>query len=191
MSNHKDFVFVGGALSVDFSNTIKIIDGSKTDLLSSPLSLHRWTQLLQLDIPFDTIDKHFQEFKTIRNLIHGCFQDFAYNRVVSPDRIREFNEFMQHLKIHPNVIPGNPPYPSLSFASEKIDSPLIHHVLKSFFDVITEDEVLKRLKPCENHECVLLFVDKSKNQTRRWCNMATCGNKVKASRFYYRNQQTN
>lgn len=189
MSNHKDFVFVGGALSVDFSNTIKIIDGSKTDLLYSPLSLYRWTQLLQLDIPFETIEKHFQEFKTIRNLIHECFQDFAYNRIVSADHIRKFNEFIQNLKVHPYIIPGNPAYPSLSLASDKIHSTFIHHVLKSFLDVITEEETLKRLKPCENHECVLLFVDHSKNQTRRWCNMATCGNKAKASRFYYRNQR--
>ncbi len=77
-------------------------------------------------------------------------------------------------------------FPSLSYESKQIDSPLLHHIVKSFLDVITDEYTLDRLKPCENDECVLLFVDKSKNKARRWCSMTTCGNKIKASRFYYR-----
>jgi predicted RNA-binding Zn ribbon-like protein len=39
------------------------------------------------------------------------------------------------------------------------------------------------VKRCNNHTCSLLFVDTSKNHSRRWCSMETCGNRIKVSRF--------
>ncbi|WP_326687457.1 MULTISPECIES: ABATE domain-containing protein [unclassified Streptomyces] len=35
------------------------------------------------------------------------------------------------------------------------------------------------IKSCEQHTCGGLFVDTSRGGRRRWCSMATCGNKVK------------
>ncbi len=186
MSNHMNFVFIGGALSVDFSNTIKIVEGSKTDLLISPSSLYRWTQQTNMDIPSEQLEKSFEEFRTLRNLIHNCFQDFAYKRIIHLENLQKLNEFIKAYKIHPQVKQGKPTFPGLAFESEQISSPLLHHIIQSFLNIVTDESTLDRLKPCENDECVLLFVDQSKNKTRRWCNMATCGNKIKASRFYYR-----
>jgi predicted RNA-binding Zn ribbon-like protein len=39
-----------------------------------------------------------------------------------------------------------------------------------------------RIRGCANAECVLWFLDTSRPGTRRWCSMATCGNRDKASR---------
>lgn len=41
-----------------------------------------------------------------------------------------------------------------------------------------------RIKQCSHPQCVLWFYDTSKNGTRRWHSMATCGNRVKAARHY-------
>ena len=184
-----NFVFIGGAISVDFSNTIKIIEGVKTDLLQTPSSLHRWTQELEMDIPYETLEGNFEHFKNLRNIIHNCFQEFAYKRIISPLNLNKFNQFVQQFGIYPHIQPGSPTFPFLSFESKQIVSPLLHTIIKSFLDVITDENTLDRLRPCENDHCVLLFVDKSKNKTRRWCSMTICGNKIKASRFYYRNQK--
>lgn len=42
---------------------------------------------------------------------------------------------------------------------------------------------MQRLRVCENPECRWLFLDTSKNHTRRWCDMKICGNRMKARRF--------
>ncbi len=42
---------------------------------------------------------------------------------------------------------------------------------------------MERVRACENDECRWLFVDTSKNHTRRWCDMKVCGNRVKARKF--------
>lgn len=42
----------------------------------------------------------------------------------------------------------------------------------------------ERMKICGN--CGWLFLDRSKNRSRFWCDMAVCGNRAKASRHYHR-----
>lgn len=41
-----------------------------------------------------------------------------------------------------------------------------------------------RLRQCANDKCLWLFLDDSRNTSRRWCDMASCGNRAKARRHY-------
>jgi len=45
---------------------------------------------------------------------------------------------------------------------------------------------MERLRACASDTCRWLFLDTSKNHTRRWCNMRVCGNRMKARRFHSR-----
>jgi predicted RNA-binding Zn ribbon-like protein len=49
-----------------------------------------------------------------------------------------------------------------------------------------EDQTWPRLKACGRDTCRWAFYDASRNQTRRWCSMAGCGNAVKMRRAYAR-----
>lgn len=49
-------------------------------------------------------------------------------------------------------------------------------------DLMTSDAT-GRIRACNNSECRWLFLDTSKNRMRRWCDMAVCGNRMKARRF--------
>jgi predicted RNA-binding Zn ribbon-like protein len=42
---------------------------------------------------------------------------------------------------------------------------------------------MEMVRSCGNPECRWLFLDTSKNHTRRWCDMKICGNRMKARRF--------
>lgn len=44
-------------------------------------------------------------------------------------------------------------------------------------------ENVEKVRACANPECRWLFLDTSKNHTRRWCDMKLCGNRMKARRF--------
>lgn len=39
------------------------------------------------------------------------------------------------------------------------------------------------VRQCEHQDCVLWFYDRTRSHKRRWCSMATCGNRHKAARF--------
>ncbi|HEX3469837.1 MAG TPA: CGNR zinc finger domain-containing protein [Silvibacterium sp.] len=49
-------------------------------------------------------------------------------------------------------------------------------------------EAMHSVRACDNAECRWLFLDTSKNHTRRWCDMKICGNRMKARRFKARQQ---
>jgi predicted RNA-binding Zn ribbon-like protein len=51
---------------------------------------------------------------------------------------------------------------------------------------LVASDASERLKICPN--CEWLFVDRSKNRSRTWCDMAVCGNRAKA-RLHYRRKQ--
>jgi predicted RNA-binding Zn ribbon-like protein len=66
---------------------------------------------------------------------------------------------------------------------------LLAPVLWSAGDLLTGGR-LSRVRQCANPACLWLFVDDSKAGTRRWCSMASCGNRAKANRHYARLKQT-
>ncbi len=39
------------------------------------------------------------------------------------------------------------------------------------------------VKQCEHPDCILWFYDRTKSHKRRWCSMAQCGNRYKATQF--------
>ena len=48
---------------------------------------------------------------------------------------------------------------------------------------LLESNLLQRLKRCPGSgDCGWVFIDTSKNSSRRWCSMAGCGNRAKARR---------
>ena len=64
---------------------------------------------------------------------------------------------------------------------------LLAPILWSAADIIAGPDSF-RLRECANDQCLWLFLDDSKNRTRRWCSMQACGNRAKAHRHYQRHK---
>ncbi len=54
-------------------------------------------------------------------------------------------------------------------------------IVESAADALVIDE-LPRVRRCAESRCSRVFLDTSRNGTRRWCDMGTCGNRAKAAR---------
>jgi len=54
-------------------------------------------------------------------------------------------------------------------------------VVESAADALILGE-LARVRRCADPRCARVFYDNTKNAARRWCDMATCGNRAKAAR---------
>jgi predicted RNA-binding Zn ribbon-like protein len=63
-----------------------------------------------------------------------------------------------------------------------LESATAHSALK-----LLAMEEQERMKICRN--CGWLFIDRSKNKSRAWCDMAVCGNRAKANRHYRRRKE--
>jgi predicted RNA-binding Zn ribbon-like protein len=75
-----------------------------------------------------------------------------------------------------------------SFPSEgdELERPL-WDIARSAADLLTSPE-RDRIKECASATCEWVFLDRSRNRSRRWCDMSDCGNRAKARRFHSRKQ---
>lgn len=68
--------------------------------------------------------------------------------------------------------------------SRHLESPL-WLLSQAASDLLTSPDIL-RLRACASETCRWLFLDTSKNHSRRWCDMKLCGNRSKVRRFQAR-----
>ncbi len=69
---------------------------------------------------------------------------------------------------------------SLDAADSALDAAL-RPIVESAVGLLTSSR-LARLRRCGNSTCYWLFLDETKNCSRRWCEMASCGNLMKVRR---------
>jgi predicted RNA-binding Zn ribbon-like protein len=52
--------------------------------------------------------------------------------------------------------------------------------------MLLADPQCSRLRQCGGDKCTWLFMDESRNRSRRWCDMTVCGNRAKSRKHYQR-----
>ena len=70
--------------------------------------------------------------------------------------------------------------------ADDLDRPL-WAIGRSAVDVLTSSE-WDRIKECASDTCEWVFLDRSKNRSRRWCDMSDCGNVAKVRRYRARSR---
>ncbi|HEY7623759.1 MAG TPA: ABATE domain-containing protein [Candidatus Limnocylindria bacterium] len=69
-------------------------------------------------------------------------------------------------------------------SADDLERPL-WQIARSAADLLTSN-ARERIKECASPTCEWVFLDRSKNHSRRWCDMSDCGNREKARRFHQR-----
>ncbi|HEY7426633.1 MAG TPA: ABATE domain-containing protein [Gemmataceae bacterium] len=57
---------------------------------------------------------------------------------------------------------------------------LLQPIAEAAADLICNQD-FRLIRSCEGSACTLLFLDRTKAHSRRWCSMAVCGNRAKAA----------
>lgn len=77
---------------------------------------------------------------------------------------------------------------SWTWSGEGLDS-LVWPIVQSATDVLTSEALRPLVRECGAGDCHWLFLDTTKNRSRQWCSMQSCGNREKARRHYQRQKQ--
>jgi predicted RNA-binding Zn ribbon-like protein len=120
----------------------------------------------------------------LREAIYRIFSAVANLRFVNTDDLRILDLSVQkyypllHISSSENVFELSWPQDS-----ESLDQ-ILWSVTQSAVQLLTS-EGLDRVGQCEDDRgCGWLFYDTSRNKSRRWCSMETCGNRAKVHRHY-------
>lgn len=62
-------------------------------------------------------------------------------------------------------------------------------IARAAADLLTNEQDRRLLRECADDTCAWMFVDRTKNHSRRWCNENTCGSRAKVRAFRQRQKR--
>ena len=190
----------GGVLCLDFTNTVHSRRESPVfDYLQSFEDWIKWLRKVKALSPLRLNElqsyarKHksqaaeaLKEVKEIRETIYLLFFSVAADKPVESEVLSSFNvllsEALSNIRIR---VQEHEVHIEWNRRELHLNEPL-WVIVKSGYDVLI-DTPFKRIRSCE--ACGWLFLDQSKNNSRRWCNMQTCGSIHKARKYYHRKKK--
>jgi predicted RNA-binding Zn ribbon-like protein len=132
--------------------------------------------------------------RRLREAIYGIFSAVAAGGAPLEHHVDQLNlelaATLQHARVLPawNAETGDNPAYRWGWVAGSLDMPL-WPITRSAADLLTDDQENRRVRECGGADCRWLFLDSSKNQTRQWCSMRSCGNREKARRHYQKSRR--
>lgn len=105
-----------------------------------------------------------------------------------PADLATLNGALAGALIHLRIVPAGAAYTWAWAGDNDALDRMLWPVVRSAADLLASEE-LRHVRKCAGEGCGWLFLDTSKNQSRRWCTMETCGNRAKARRHYQRTRR--
>ena len=167
----------GEPLALDLLNTRWKQDGDVQDLLTDNDGLTVWLAANGLD------DAYEADAKTLRHLLQARE---ALKAAVdgSPEESAErIDAVLAHGRIQLGLT-AQGPVERPEFGDPSWGPAWL--AARNYLELLSTAP--DRIRGCASDTCVLHFFDTSRNGTRRWCSMAACGNRAKASRHYARSR---
>ncbi|HWK47257.1 MAG TPA: CGNR zinc finger domain-containing protein [Stellaceae bacterium] len=120
----------------------------------------------------------------LRATIQAIFAAVAGRRPAPQPEVMALDQMLVHALPHRGIAVGAERFHWAWRDSASLDRPLWPIVLDAARVLMDADP--SRIKQCGGAECGWLFVDTSKNGSRRWCQMEACGSRSKAHSYYHR-----
>ncbi len=197
------FDFTGGLLCLDYANTVEDRpDIHPRELLNSYNDLVSWGQQAQVLTELEGQQLHEEAARrpaeasrvleyaiAVREAIFRIFK--AVTKEVSPeeDDLVSLSSAVADAQAHARIVSKADGFDwDWSGNANELDR-MMWPVVRSAANLLTSDE-LDDVRVCASETCNWLFMDTSKNHSRRWCDMKSCGNRAKARRFYGRKKSS-
>ncbi|MEP7294072.1 MAG: ABATE domain-containing protein [Chloroflexota bacterium] len=187
-------ILLAGNLSLDFSNTVEFRDSERClEFLHAYDHLVAWCwqrqlistaeseQLLALasQQPDKATAAHRQALD-LRDLIYRLFTAVIAEEQVGSSDLASLNEALSKSQ---QVIERTSTGLGWSWAKSDEPAQVLAPITLAAAELLASKQ-LQWIRQCPN--CGWLFVDTSRNHSRRWCSMDFCGSKIKSRRQYER-----
>jgi predicted RNA-binding Zn ribbon-like protein len=174
---------------VGFGELLRFLGESK--LLDS-----RQIRLLAKGASSEAAEQVLRAVRELREAAAGVLYAAFERRTPAPADIktleRHFLGAIQHRELHWELAAQGNGHPHARVTWQWADSGAnpklpLWILAQSVSDLLLSED-MARVRTCDVDTCRWLFLDTSKNHTRRWCNMKVCGNRMKARRFQARRE---
>jgi predicted RNA-binding Zn ribbon-like protein len=193
----------GGALCLDFVNTVHCYGcEDRGEYLNTYHDLVAWSRHVGTisDDQAKTLSRraarHPAEAKSahrraieLREAVYRIFFTALEGQSHAQKDLAVFNDYLSETMMRSQIVKAeNGFYWDMKGNKVKLDW-ILNPVIRSAADLLISEE-FSRIKKCADPTCGWLFLDISRNRSRRWCDMRDCGNRAKASRFYKKSKKS-
>lgn len=126
---------------------------------------------------------------TVRETLFRVLSARAAERQPDAADMQAFNAILAQAMSHLRMTPSEAHFYWTCALDENDLATMIWPVVWSAAELMTSRD-LHYLRECASEDCEWLFLDTSKNHSRRWCSMKDCGNRSKARSHYHRARQS-
>jgi predicted RNA-binding Zn ribbon-like protein len=188
---------VGGRLCLDFTNTIDAYDPPLADKLRTYDDLVWWGLLVgavdeaQAEALFaraeaepDAAAEVHARAVELRGAMYRAFSAASEGGKANADDLAVVNGELSRALPHLRLCTGAECCAWEWEEGAELDR-VLWPVVRDAADLLASGELV-RVGECQGERCDWLYLDTSRNRSRRWCDMASCGNRAKAKRHYHR-----
>ena len=178
--------FLGDHPALDLLNTVVQMQGQAVDSWQSGEDVAAWlAQAGYLPPGAGTTPALLDEARALRELVRGLV---ARRKAGESVELAALNAALAYGRRHVELIADAVGALRLQpvYAAETAPQ-LLAPLAEAAAELVAGDFAL--VKHCENPECSLWFLDRTKSHRRRWCSMALCGNRHKVASFRQRQQK--
>jgi predicted RNA-binding Zn ribbon-like protein len=168
----------GEPLALDLLNTRWLASGTPVDLLATGDGTRAWLAAAGITAAPGPATR--QALIAARQAIGDVLA-----REGGTEALDRLNAVLGHGRLRLSIGPPLTPARTLE-ADDPAWEPAVM-AAASLLDLL--ERAPERIRRCQHPACVLWFYDATRNATRRWCSMTTCGNRAKAQRHYHRARQ--
>lgn len=179
---------LGDHLAMDLLNTEARSGDKVVDYWNSDADVLRWLQQNNiypaLEQSASAGGELLSQAKALRALTHRLITAFKQQELQDIDQL---NDFLHSYVSVPHLATDSDGQLIITRISrgETVAS-MLGQVAEAVAQLLVEGDATL-VKQCEHPDCILWFYDRTKAHKRRWCSMATCGNRFKAAQFRKRN----
>jgi len=190
---------LGGRLSLDFVNTADWhASGHPVEFLTSYSDFVAWSQHVGIltdhraqrllkEVARRPVDANavLERAIALREAIYRIFLAISHGRRPQAADLAIFNAELSGALAQSRIVSTAEGFTwDWAGAEEALDQ-MLWPVVHDAAGLLTSEE-LDRVGQCADDRCGWLFLDTSRNRSRRWCSMEDCGNRAKARRHYER-----
>lgn len=125
----------------------------------------------------------------VRETLFRVLAAAAAKGQVDAEDMHAFNTILAKAMSHLRMTPSQANFSWTCALDEHDLETMIWPVVWSAAELMTSHD-LHYLRECASDTCEWLFLDTSKNHSRRWCKMKECGNRAKVRTHYQRARKT-
>ena len=132
-------------------------------------------------------DQALAKAKELREALYEVFRAAAASQPPEPEALLRVNAAIAEAASHRQLVPVPGGFEWRWSADGALDS-VLRPLAWSAGELLAGPDA-PRLKECAQESCRWVFLDLSRNRSRRWCTMEDCGNRAKARRHYHRHRE--